>query len=249
MTINYKGSILKSITINRVAALGDTLAVAPFYNYLMKNGVDVKLNTDDKYKVYHKKINFNERATECYLDLQNHDKLNPNIPIFQLGFNAMNIPVPETLDFSIENDFKKDVKPYILVSNTPIWVHTRRAHFTIPEIIQKKYQIIYLDKILDPNLFVSIIKNATCVVGRDSAPMHFAQAYNTPFVSIMSSVKGSLRYKNGVCLANICPFGTQDCYHVHWDRGTCPTKNYIPPCGIIGEDVILDSFKKLGVKF
>lgn len=249
MIEDYKINSLKSITINRKEALGDTLALAPFYNYLINNKIDVKLQTNDNYKIYHKKINFSDRQTNYYLDLQDYDKLNPKIPIFELGFHALKIPVPKVLDFSIESFFTKDVKPYILVANTPIWIKIRRAHFVIPEQIQKKYKIIFLDKIIDPNLFVSLIKDATCVVGRDSAPMHFAQAYNTPFISIMSSVKGSLRYKNGICIKNICPYNTENCYHTNWDRGICPTTDDIPPCGIINEDTLLECFKNIGVKF
>lgn len=239
----------KSITVDRREALGDTIALAPFYNYLLSEGIDVKLNTNNQYKIYHKKLNFNNRDTDYYLDLQQYDKLNPNIPLYHLGFHALNLNTPDKLDFSIENNFIKDIKPYILVANSAIWVKSRRAFFTIPKEIEKKYQIIYLDKLIDPNLFIFYIKNATCVIGRDSAPMHFAQAYNTPFISIMSSVKGDLRYKHGVCLSNVCPYGTPHCYHVNWDKGSCPTESYIPPCGIIDEATILESFKIIGVKF
>ena len=102
---------------------------------------------------------------------------------------------------------------------------------------------------MEPRALIKHIASATMVIGRDSGPIQIAQAVNTPFISIMSSVRGDLRYiksKKCITLNSVCPINEDGCYHRNWYRNDCPIPvNGVAPCGIIGTPEITHAIDTL----
>lgn len=253
--INFK----TPITIQRQHALGDTVVVSALYNHLSSRH-DVTFHTSEQYIEYHQGVNTSCISSDSIdINLDSLDEANPDIPIHLLGFLLARIPIPSEAkpqlflsDNEREDILKTSSKKYAIIDRSPIRLASRSVQFDVDSITRyledRGIEVVELE-ILEPRALMKLIAGAMMLIGRDSGPIQIAQAVNTPFISLMSSVRGDLRYirsNKNITINSACPIQEDGCYHKNWYHKDCPVPvNGVAPCGIVGTTEITNAIDTL----